>query len=102
LFAELRKVMKWANFYPILWVTGGLALKSGIHDLRHDLRVDTLKTQLDVCQIVCASLDKELQASHLTLEEQAALAHRWDNALKESRSLRLAIDMMEGQETERA
>ena len=90
--------MKWANFYPILWVTGGLALKSGIHDLR----VDTLKTQMDVCQLVCESLDKELQASHLTLEEQAALAHRWDNALKESRSLRLAIDMMEGQETERA
>ena len=68
----------------------------------HDPRIDTLKTQLDVCQIVCASLDKELQdSSDLTLEEQAALAHRWDHALKESRSLQLAIDMLEGQETKR-
>jgi hypothetical protein len=73
-------------------------LESGIHDLR----IDTLKTQLDVCQLVCASLDKELQdSSDLTLEEQAALAHRWDHALKESRSLQLAIDMLEGQETKR-
>jgi hypothetical protein len=95
LFAEQRKVVKWANFDPILWVTGGLALESAIHDLR----IDTLKTQRDVCQLVCASLDKELQASDLTLEEQAALAHRWDHALKESRSLQLAIDMLEGQET---
>ena len=68
----------------------------------HDLRIDTLKTQRDVCQLVCASLDKELQnSSDLTLEEQAALAHRWDHALKESRSLQLAIDMLEGQETKR-
>ena len=73
-------------------------MESGIHDLR----IDTLKTQLDVCQLVCASLDKELQdSSDLTLEEQAALAHRWDHALKESRSLQLAIDMLEGQETKR-
>ena len=64
------------------------------------LRIDTLKTQLDVCRFVCASLAKAIQADHLTPNEKAALAQRWDNALKEGRNLQLAIDMLRGQETE--
>jgi hypothetical protein len=65
-----------------------------------ELRIHTLKTQLEVCQLVCASLAQELQAAYLTPEEKTALARRWDKALKESRNLQLAVDMLEGQETE--
>jgi hypothetical protein len=65
-----------------------------------NLRIDTLKTQLEVCRLVCASLAKEIQVPYLTPEEKAALAHRWDKALKESRNLQFAIDTLQGQETE--
>jgi hypothetical protein len=65
-----------------------------------NLRIDTLKTQLDVCRFVCASLAKAAQADHLTPAEKAALAHRWDKALKEGRNLQLAIEILRGQETE--
>jgi hypothetical protein len=65
-----------------------------------NLRIDTLKTQLDVCRFVCASLANAIRADHLTPEEKAALAHRWDKALKEGRNLQVAIDMLRGQETE--
>ena len=63
-------------------------------------RIQILKAQLDVCQLVCASLAKELHTARLTSEQKAALARRWDKALKESRGLQRAIDMLEGQETE--
>ena len=65
-----------------------------------NLRIDTLKTQLDVCRFVCASLAKAIQADHLTPEEKAALAQRWDKALKEGRNLQFALDMLRGQGTE--
>jgi hypothetical protein len=65
-----------------------------------NLRIDTLKTQRDVCRFVCASLAKEIQADNLTPMEKAALAQRWDKALKEGRNLQFAIDMLRGQETE--
>ena len=64
------------------------------------LRIQSLKAQLDVCQLVWASLARELHTSHLTSEQKAALNRRWDIALKESRDLQHAIDMLERQETE--
>jgi hypothetical protein len=65
-----------------------------------NLRIQTLKTQLEVCQLVCVSIARELRADYVAPEQKAVLAHRWDKALKESRNLQLAIDMLEGQETE--
>jgi hypothetical protein len=64
------------------------------------LRIDTLKTQLDVCRLVCVTLAKELEVPYLTPSKKAELAHRWDKAMKESRNLQLAIDMLQGQGTE--
>jgi hypothetical protein len=68
-------------------------------DIR-ELRIHTLKTQLEVCQRVCATLTTELQVAYLTPLQKETLARRWDSALKESRNLQLAIDMLEGQQTE--
>ena len=64
------------------------------------LRAHTLRTQLDVCELVFASLVKELQNNCLTPEQNSALAHRSYKALKERRSLQRAIDILEGQEPE--
>jgi hypothetical protein len=64
------------------------------------LRIQTLKTQLEVCQLVCVCIARELQAAYVMPEQKAVLAHRWDKALKESRNLQLAIDMLEGHETD--
>jgi hypothetical protein len=63
-----------------------------------NLRIHTLKSQMDVCQLVCATLANELQVADLTLEQKAALARRWDKALNESRGLQHALDMLERQE----
>jgi hypothetical protein len=68
-------------------------------DIRN-LRIQTLKTQLHVCRLVCESIANELRADYVATEQKAVLAHRWDKALKESRNLQLAIDMLEAQETE--
>jgi hypothetical protein len=64
----------------------------------HNLRIHTLKTQLDVCRLVCASLSKEMQGANLTLEQKAGMAYRWGKALNESRGLQNAIDALERQE----
>jgi len=76
-------------------------LESGpLESAIRNLRIQTLKAQLNVCQLVCASLAKEIQSSSLTLEEKAALAHRWGKALNETRGLQHAIDTLEQQEVE--
>jgi hypothetical protein len=63
-----------------------------------NLRIQTLKSQLDVCQFVCATVANELKAAELTLEKKASLARRWGKALVESRSLQHEIDRLERQE----
>ncbi len=68
--------------------------------LIRNLRIRTLKSQLEVCQFVCASLANELRAANLTPAEKTALADRWEKALKEVRGLQLAIDMLDHQETD--
>jgi len=64
------------------------------------LRTHTLKSQLDVCQLVFEALVKELQSNCHTPEQKSALAHRSYKALKERRSLQRAIDILEGREPE--
>jgi len=66
------------------------------------LRAQTLKTQLDMCRLVCASLAKEVDSSYMTPEHRAALAQRSYKAHKEGRSLQRAIDALEEQETRTA
>jgi hypothetical protein len=66
----------------------------------HKLRIHTLQAQLALRQHLCASLAKEFEAGNLTVEQKAALAHRWDDTLKESWVLQLMIDLLERQEKE--
>ncbi len=63
-----------------------------------NLRIQTLKSQLDVCHLVCATVANELRAADLAPEHRATLARRWDKALDESRGLQRAIDLLERQE----
>ena len=62
-----------------------------------NLRIRTLKSQLDACQRERQAIADELLAAGLTLEQKTALARRWGKALIESRDLQLAIDMLEQQ-----
>lgn len=62
-----------------------------------NLRIRTLKAQLDACQLERQAIADELLAPGLTLEQKTALARRWGKALIESRDLQLAIDMLEQQ-----
>ena len=64
------------------------------------LKIQTYKAQLAFRHYVCAALAKELEAGTLTAEQKAALAHRWDDTLKESHVLQLMIDLLERQEKE--
>jgi hypothetical protein len=103
---------KTVNFDHHLWLNRGRRL-DWRYDLDHTgtqdgscaldsetrgLRIRTLKTQLDVCLLVCSTLANELQAADLTPKHKTELARRWEKALKESQGLQLAIDTLEGQE----
>lgn len=63
-----------------------------------NLRIRTLKSQLDACRLVREAIADELQSADLTLEQKMTLARRWGKALIECRDLQLAIDMLEQQE----
>jgi hypothetical protein len=59
-----------------------------------------LKIQTLLCQMKCASLNSLFEAKSLTDEQRSELTHRRDESLRESRILRLAIDLLERQERE--
>jgi hypothetical protein len=59
-----------------------------------------MKAQLGLRRFICASLAKEFEVGSLTAEQKVAIAHRLDDALRESDVLRLALDMMERRERE--
>jgi hypothetical protein len=56
------------------------------------LRIHHLKAQVGLRQLVCETLAKEFEARSLTVEQRTALAHRWDDAMKESHELRLMVE----------
>ncbi len=62
--------------------------------------IHTLKAQLALRQQICAILSLEFEAAGLTFGQRAALAHRWDDTLKEGYVLQLMIDLHERQEKE--
>ncbi len=72
-----------------------LALESDIRELR----INSLKRQLEASQLLCASLTTELRVACLTPLQKEALTDRWDNALRESRNLQLELDLLQGQQT---
>jgi hypothetical protein len=71
-----------------------LALESDIRELR----ISSLKRQLEVCMRVCASLTTEFQVARLPPGQRETLPHRLDIAWKEIRHLQLAIDMLQRQQ----
>jgi uncharacterized protein (DUF2225 family) len=64
------------------------------------LRIHTLKAQWLLRQFHCESLEKEFETEHLTTNQKAAPAYRWDDMLKEGHVLQLMIDLLEKQEKE--
>jgi hypothetical protein len=64
------------------------------------LRVQKLTAQVALRRYVCEFLVREFQTPTLTIHERAALAHRWDIALKESYVFQLMLDLVERQKNE--
>ncbi len=64
------------------------------------LGVRTLKAQLAQHQYLCATLANEFEVPTLTAGQRAALAHRWDQTLRESHVLQLMIELIARQEKE--
>jgi hypothetical protein len=62
--------------------------------------VQNLKAQIALRRYVCEFLVREFQTPTLTTHERAALAHRWDIALKESYVFQLMLDLTERQKNE--
>jgi hypothetical protein len=60
-----------------------------------ELEIQTLKNQLALSHEVCSSLAHEFETETLTPDDKAAIAHRWDHALKERYGLQLALDLLE-------
>lgn len=66
-----------------------------VESMIRKLKVQYLKGQLAVSRNVCSSLAHEFETTGLTVDEKAAIAHRWDKALKESHGLQLALELLE-------
>jgi hypothetical protein len=60
-----------------------------------DLRIETYKAQLAVCNQVRATLSKELENSNLAHDQRIAIGHRLDAALQESYALQFMLALME-------
>lgn len=69
-----------------------------MEDVIRKLRIQNLKAQVVLRQLLCASLAREFETASLTFDERAAIAHRWDEALKECYVLQLMVELMERQE----
>lgn len=64
------------------------------------LELQSLKAQLAVSHSVCSSLAHEFETTTLKGDEKAAIAQRWDKALKEDRGLQLALVLLESRDDE--
>ena len=64
------------------------------------LRVQNLTAQLALRRYVCEFLVREFQTPTLTTDERAAIAHRWDIALKEGYVFQFMLDLIERREKE--
>jgi len=61
------------------------------------LKVQNLKAQIALRRYVCEFLVREFQTPTLTTRERAAIADRWDIALKENYVFQLMLDLIERQ-----
>lgn len=72
-----------------------------LESIAYKLKIQTLKAQVALCQLICASLAREFEEESLTFVERSALAHRWDDTLKDGYVLQLTLDLLERQEREK-
>ena len=72
-----------------------------MESIAYKLKIQTLKAQVALCQLICASLAREFEEESLTFVERSALAHRWDDTLKDGYVLQLTLDLLERQEREK-
>jgi hypothetical protein len=59
------------------------------------LEVQSLKARLALNPMACSCLADEFKLKTLTGDQKAAIARRWENALKERHGLQLALDLLE-------
>lgn len=64
------------------------------------LRVQNLTAQVALRRYVCEFLVTEFQTPTLTTNERAAIARRWDIALKETYVFQFMLDLIERQKNE--
>jgi hypothetical protein len=62
------------------------------------VRIGHLKAQLERCWIVWHSLECDLNRTHLTPEERAAILNHQEDLWKEGHALQLAVELLERQE----
>ena len=60
-------------------------------------KVQSLNAELALSRSLCASLAHELETDTLTADQKVEIAHRWDNARKQSHGLQLALELLERQ-----
>ncbi|MGO8934336.1 MAG: hypothetical protein ACLPLZ_04185 [Terracidiphilus sp.] len=64
------------------------------------LELQALKDQLAASHDVCSSLAHEFETTALKGGQKAAIAHRWDKALKIDQGLQLALVLLERRDSE--
>jgi hypothetical protein len=64
------------------------------------LRIQALKAKLELCQHQCASLAAEFETA-TSSGDKAAIAQRWDRALKENHAIQFKLATLEKLEKEK-
>jgi hypothetical protein len=68
--------------------------------LLHRLKIHTLKGQVALRQLRCASLAQRIETQSLTAAQETELTRWQDESLEENHILQLEIDLLERQEKE--
>lgn len=66
-----------------------------MEDIIIKLRIQTLKAQLALSQIVCGSITNELKVTALTEEQRAVLYHRREKTLREGHFYQTMSELVE-------
>ncbi len=64
------------------------------------LTIATLRGRVSLLQIACDAFSKDFKRETLTTDERSQIAHKWDSALKEWRSIRSTLAQLENDERE--
>lgn len=58
------------------------------------LTIATLQDRITSLQNACDAFSRAFEKEALTMDEKAQIAHKWDTALKEWRSLRFTLEQL--------